>query len=165
MNLAGCSNILFKRNFTYEIIEVECSRLFQVVCNLQHLRVSDYIQVFNEMFVSCLNTVLSPLKFLGPERAISSFSEYILCAKASFHLRKSQWQSGKLHQSWLCDLGSESSALEGWGGEMGHPIAGPRTLLSKLLHVKKPYCRLWSDSWTDPGYNWILPVLAQESVN
>ena len=31
-------------------------------------------------------TVVSPLRFPGLESAISSFSEYILCAKARFHL-------------------------------------------------------------------------------
>ena len=31
-------------------------------------------------------SVLSLLKFPGPECAISSFSEYILCAKTRFHL-------------------------------------------------------------------------------
>ena len=37
-------------------------------------------------------TVLSFLKFLGPESAISesSFSEYIPCSKTRFHLRKTQ---------------------------------------------------------------------------
>ena len=39
-------------------------------------------------------TVLLPLKFLGQECAISNFSEYLFCAKASIHLRKSQWLGG-----------------------------------------------------------------------
>ena len=31
-------------------------------------------------------TVVSPLRFPGPECAISSFSEYILCSNTTFHL-------------------------------------------------------------------------------
>ena len=64
------------------------------------------------MFVSCLTvvmyTVLSLLRFLGLECAISSFSVSILCAKTRFHLRKSQRPSGNVHQSWQCQEGFES---------------------------------------------------------
>ena len=53
-------------------------------------------------------TVLSLLKFPGRECAISSFSEYILCAKTRFHLMKSHWSSGNVKQSWKCGSGFES---------------------------------------------------------
>ena len=44
----------------------------------------------------------------GPECAISSFSEYILCAKTSFYLRRSHWPSGNVRQSRPCGSGFES---------------------------------------------------------
>ena len=56
---------------------------------MQKSNASDDIQVFSKMFVSCYVHVLSPMKLLGLECAISSFSEYILYAETSFHLRKS----------------------------------------------------------------------------
>ena len=48
---------------------------------------SDDIQVFNEMFVSCYVHSCVITQISEPECAISSFSEYILCAITSFHLR------------------------------------------------------------------------------
>ena len=47
---------------------------------------------------------VSPLRFPGPECAISSFSVYILCVTTSFQLRKTQWPSWNVRQSWLSGL-------------------------------------------------------------
>ena len=94
LNLAGCCNILLNQNFAAEIVGQMQERQFFLssiaICNA-----SDDIQVFNEMFVSYMYTVVSPLRFPGPEFAMSSFSVYIFCAKTHFHLRKSQSPSWK----------------------------------------------------------------------
>ena len=45
-------------------------------------------------------TILSQLKFSGPECAISSFTVSMLYAKTCFHLKKSQWPSGNVQQSY-----------------------------------------------------------------
>ena len=87
LNLAGYCNILLNRSFAAEIVgRMQERQLFYVVLQLalKFRNAPDDIQVFNEMFVICMYTVLSPLRFQGPECAISIFSEYILCAKSRF---------------------------------------------------------------------------------
>ena len=105
--LAGCCNILLNRNFAAEIVgRMQERQLF--LSSIAIRNASDDIQVFNENFVSCYVTVFSPLRFPGPEWALSSFIEYILCIKTCFHPRKSYWPSGNVRQSYLCDSRFES---------------------------------------------------------
>ena len=60
-------------------------------------------------------TVLSPLRFAGPECAISSFSEYILCAKSSFHLRNLTGSHiGRVGTLGSCDRVEQGSNPDGF---------------------------------------------------
>ena len=49
-------------------------------------------------------TVVSPLRFPGQECAISSFSEYILCAKINFQLTQvtlAEWERSIIVTAWF----------------------------------------------------------------
>ena len=98
LNLAGCRNILLNRNFAAEIVGrmQDSQQERQVFLSSIAIRnASDDIQVFNEMFVSCnVCSLVSPLRFPGPECAISTFSAYILCVITSFHLRNHNGRVG-----------------------------------------------------------------------
>ena len=84
------------RNFAAEMIgRMQERQLFSSSVPIRNA--SDDIRVFNEiLFVSCY-TVSSPLRFPGQKCAISSFSEYILCAKTRFHPRQLPWRNGNVH--------------------------------------------------------------------
>ena len=88
LNLACCCNILLNRNFSAEIVgRMHERQLF--FSSIAIPNASDDIR-------DVMYTVLSPLRFPGQESAISSFSEYILCAKSRFHPETSQWSSGNV---------------------------------------------------------------------
>ena len=81
LNLAGYCNILLDRNFAAEIVATFF--LVSIAIRNASVQATPHSSIWRY-------TVLSPLKFPGPKCAISSFSKYIVYAKYSFHLRKSQ---------------------------------------------------------------------------